>query len=82
MTIKNPNMMLHHIRSCASTLSRGSPATIPPALQDLLQTLRDLDNHLSWGGTAPDDWCGAVTRATTAEKTDLFHPVEDIIRRM
>jgi hypothetical protein len=82
VTTKNPNMMLHRIRSCASTLSRGSPATIPPALQDLLQTFKDLDSHLSRGGAAPDDWCGAITRATTAEKADLFHPVEDIIRRM
>ena len=87
MTTKNPNAILRRIRSSVMTLSRGSPAAVPPDVHDLIQAVTDLDNHLSWGGAPPDDWCAApfppstkrVFETTQASEPD---PVEDIIRRM
>jgi hypothetical protein len=56
-------------------------------LHVLIQSVTDLDNHLSWGGAPPDDWCAApfapptkrIFERTGADEPD---PVEDIIRRM
>jgi hypothetical protein len=88
---KNPNSILRRIRSSVVTLSQRSPAATPPAVQDLIQAIKDLDNHLSWGGTPPDDWSGASLAASTTQtsptqvSTTRPHepdPVEDIIRRM
>lgn len=87
MTTKNPNTILRRIRSSVATLNRSSPAAIPPDVNDLIQAVTDLDNHLSWGGTPPDDWCTAPFAAPHARVRDSRRasepdPVEDIIRRM
>ena len=94
MTTKNPNAILRRIRSSVMTLSRGSPAAVPPDVHDLIQAVTDLDNHLSWGGTPPDDWGSAPFAVPPARVSDTgVHqvrafetpapdPVEDIIRRM
>lgn len=84
MTSKNPNAILRRIRSSVATLSRSNPAATSPDVHVLIQAVTDLDNHLSWGGVPPDDWCVASFAPTTqarhtAHETD---PVEDIIRRM
>ncbi len=92
MATKNPNAILRRIRSSVVTLSQNSPAATPPDVHDLIQAVKDLDNHLSWGGTPPDDWSGApfaapsthvpeTTRAHPAPAHEI-DPVEDIIRRM
>lgn len=86
MTTKNPNAMLRRIRSSVATLSQSGPAATPPAVHDLIQAIKDLDNHLSWGGTAPDEWSGAqfhppAPHASMARPHEV-DPVEDIIRRM
>jgi hypothetical protein len=87
VTTKNPNTILRRIRSSVATLSRSSPAAIPPDVHDLIQAITDLDNHLSWGGTPPDDWCTApfaasTTRVAHSTRAHGPDPVEDIIRRM
>jgi hypothetical protein len=89
---KNPNAILRRIRSSVMTLSQNSPAATPPDVHDLIQAVKDLDNHLSWGGTPPDDWSGAPFAASTeqVQETTRVHPapaqeidpVEAIIRRM
>lgn len=81
MATKNPNAMLRRIRSSVMTLSRGGAVTAPPALQDLIQAVKDLDNHLSWGGTPPDEWAGASFHSS-ATRGQEPHPVEDLMRRM
>ena len=86
MTTKNPNAILRRIRSSVATLSRGSPAAVPD-LNELIQSVTDLDNHLSWGGVPPDDWCAApfappTKRLFETTQADEPDPVEDIIRRM
>ncbi|HEY6425242.1 MAG TPA: hypothetical protein VIY28_18775 [Pseudonocardiaceae bacterium] len=80
MTTKNPNTMLRRIRFSVVTVSRGDPAITPPAVRDLIQAFQDLDNHLSWGGTPPEAWNGALSGP--AAQTAETHPVMDIIRRM
>ena len=87
MTTKNPNIMLRRIRSSVVTVNRASPAAIPPDVHDLIQAVTDLDNHLSWGGAPPDDWCAAPFAPTPKglfETTGATgpDPVEDIMRRM
>lgn len=87
MTSKNPNAILRRIRSSVATLSRSNPAATPPDVHVLIQAVTDLDNHLSWGGVPPDDWCVAsyatpTTRARHTARADERDPVEDIIRRM
>ena len=96
MTTKNPNAILRNIRSSMATLCQGSPAATPPAVHDLIQAIKDLDNHLSWGGTPPDEWRSAPFALPPARISDTgahqVHlratpspepdPVEDIIRRM
>jgi hypothetical protein len=67
VTTKNPNAILHRIRSSVATLSQNSPAATPPAVRDLIQAITDLDNHLSWGGTPPDEWGGASFAASVAQ---------------
>lgn len=93
---KNPNAILRSIRSSVATLCQGSPATIPPAVHDLIQAIKDLDNHLSWGGAPPDEWGGAPFAGsaarmpegrrhqapTRATRAPEPDPVQDIIRRM
>lgn len=94
MMTKNPNAILRSIRCSMATLCQGSPAATPPPVHDLIQAFRDLDNHLSWGGTPPDDWGSAPFAVPPARVSDTgVHqvrafetpapdPVEDIIRRM
>lgn len=81
MTTKNPNVMLGRIRSSVVALSRCSPAVLPPVVHDLIYAVKELDDHLSWGGPPPEDWRGDAFRAvpTPAHEAD---PVEMIIRRM
>jgi hypothetical protein len=93
---KNPNAILRSIRSSVATLCQGSPATTPPPVHDLIQAIKDLDNHLSWGGTPPDEWSSAPFAVSTARihegrahvtptratRAPERDPVEDIIRRM
>lgn len=62
MATKNPNAILRRIRSSVVTLSQNSPAATPPDVHDLIQAVKDLDNHLSWGGTPPDDRPATVLR--------------------
>jgi len=61
-----------------------------------IQAIKDLDNHLSWGGTPPDEWRSAPFALPPARVSDTGahqvrlratpspepDPVEDIIRRM
>ncbi|MGH3764311.1 MAG: hypothetical protein ACRDS0_27240 [Pseudonocardiaceae bacterium] len=97
MATKNSNAILRRIRSSVVTLSQQSPAAIPPDVHDLIQAVKDLDSHLSWGGTLPDDWGGAPSAASTTQVHETArahptvahpapghdpHPVEDIMRRM
>lgn len=87
MTTKNPNTMLRRIRSSVVTLNRASPAAIPPDVHDLIQAVTDLDNHLSWGGAPPDDWCAAPFASPAKQLFETIRatgpdPVEDIMRRM
>jgi hypothetical protein len=87
MTTKNPNAILRRIRTSVATLSRGSPAAVPSDVHQLIQSITDLDNHLSWGGAPPDDWCTAplappTKRVFETAGSDEPDPVEDIIRRM
>jgi hypothetical protein len=87
VTTKNPNAILRRIRSSVATLSRGSPAAVPPDVHELIQSVTDLDNHLSWGGAPPDDWCTApfappTKRLFDTTRADEPDPVENIIRRM
>ncbi|MFZ0119818.1 MAG: hypothetical protein WAN20_04500 [Pseudonocardiaceae bacterium] len=96
MSTKNPNAILRSIRSSMATLCQGSPAATPPPVHDLIQAIKDLDNHLSWGGVPPDDWHSAPFALAPARVVDTrIHPVqlreavasepdpvEDIIRRM
>lgn len=93
---KNPNAILRSIRSSVAMLSQGSPATIPPPVHDLIQAIKDLDNHLSWGGTPPEEWRGAPFPGPAAGtpqgrprqaptrpiRPPEPDPVQDIIRRM
>jgi hypothetical protein len=96
MMTKNPNAILRSIRSAMATLAQGSPAATPPPVHDLIQAIKDLDNHLCWGGIPPDEWRSAPFALPPARVSDaLVHrarlleapasgpdPVEDIIRRM
>jgi hypothetical protein len=50
MAAKNPNAILRRIRSSVVTLGQNSPAATPPDVHELIQAVKDLDNHLSWGG--------------------------------
>ncbi|MDQ2791355.1 MAG: hypothetical protein M3Y73_17220 [Actinomycetota bacterium] len=93
---KNPNAILRSIRSSMATLGQGSPAATPPPVHDLIQAIKDLDNHLSWGGIPPDEWRSAPFALPPARVSDTRahqirvletpapepDPVEDIIRRM
>jgi hypothetical protein len=77
-------------------LCQGSPTATPPPVHDLIQAIRDLDNHLSWGGIPPDEWRSAPFALPPARVSDIRahqvkvletpalepDPVEDIIRRM
>ncbi len=81
MTVnKDPNVMLTRIRSALVALEEGDPATTSPAMRDLIENIKALDNHLSWGGTAPADW--NVAFPAHAPPAGQIHPVHDIIRRM
>jgi len=56
-------------------------------VHDLIQAVTDLDNHLSWGGAPPDDWCAAPfappgKRLFETPGATGPDPVEDIMRRM
>ena len=87
MTTKNPNIMLRRIRSSVVTVNRAGPAAIPPDVHELIQAVTDLDNHLSWGGAPPDDWCAAPfappgKRLFETPGATGPDPVEDIMRRM
>lgn len=96
MLTKNPNAILRSIRSSLATLSQGSPAATPPPVHDLIQAIKDLDNHLCWGGIPPDEWRSAPFALPPARVSDTQahgvrlleapasepDPVEDIIRRM
>lgn len=62
---KSPNAILRRIRSSVATLNENSPAATPPDVHELIQAVKDLDNHLSWGGTPPDDWSGAPFAPST-----------------
>ncbi|MGH3783738.1 MAG: hypothetical protein ACRDRO_24735 [Pseudonocardiaceae bacterium] len=89
---KNPNAILRSIRCSMATLCQGSPSATPPSVHDLIQAIKDLDNHLSWGGIPPDEWRSAPFALPPARVSDTnVHqvrvletpdPVEDIIRRM
>ncbi|MCA1693785.1 MAG: hypothetical protein LC749_03140 [Actinobacteria bacterium] len=61
-------------------MSRNRPAAAPPAVHDLIQAIKDLDNHLCEGGAPPDDWNRASLRASTT-RAHQFHPVENITTR-
>lgn len=79
-----------------AALGQGSPAATPPQVHDLIQAIKDLDNHLSWGGALPDEWGGASFAGSTARMHEVRRhqaptratqasepdPVQDIIRRM
>jgi hypothetical protein len=92
MAAKNPNAILRRIRSSVVTLGQNSPAATPPDVHELIQAVKDLDNHLSWGGAPPDDWSGAPFPASALQVHERpqarpvpahdIDPMEDIIRRM
>lgn len=96
MITKNPNAILRNVRSSMAALGQGSPAATPPQVHDLIQAIKDLDNHLSWGGMPPDEWRSAPFAPPSARVLDTGahnvrqretplpepDPVEDIIRRM
>lgn len=90
MNTKNPNAILRRIRSSVAELRGGTPAATPPAVHDLIQAVQDLDNHLCWGGTPPDEWSSVAFRAPATipairgPRARIYEPdpVEDIMRRM
>ena len=90
MNPKNPDAILRRIRSSIAELRGGTPAATPPAVHDLIQAIQDLDNHLSWGGSPPDEWSSVAFRApatvaaTLGPRVRLYEPdpVEDLMRRM
>jgi len=70
VTTKDPHAMVRRIRSSVVTLSRSGPAATPCAVCDLVQAVKDLDNHLSWGGTPPDEWRSAPFALPPARVSD------------
>jgi hypothetical protein len=62
VTTEDPNAILRRIRSSMVRVGRSHPGAIPPAVHDLLQTIENLDDHLSEGGIPPDDWIDVVSR--------------------
>ena len=77
MSTKNPNAILRSIRSSMATLCQGSPAATPPAVHDLIQAIKDLDNHLSWAWTPRRRVAQRPVRAGPGTGLDTrVHPVQ------